>query len=122
MTDFTDQVLVHCGFAIGAGAKMKIRLKALGGLQSFLRPKFKAVLEKPRDPLNPDDPGPGEARWNKFDNFILSCCETVGRLAASNATARGSLMIEEQDLKPAYNKVSRTNAAGVPGNFCPDWP
>jgi hypothetical protein len=122
MTDFTDQVLTQCGYAIGAGAKMKVRLDALGELRDFLQPKFKAILDRPKDPKNPDDPGPGAPRWQKFDNFILGCCETIGRLAATHAIARGSLMIEKQDLKPAYNKVSHTNAGGTPGDFCPDWP
>ena len=122
MTDFTDQVFTQCGFAIGAGAKMNVRLDALGDLRDFLHPKFKAILDRPQDPKDPHDTPPGAPRWNKFDNFILGCCETIGRLAAAHAIARGSVVIEKQDLKPAYNKVSHTNAAGVPGDFCPDWP
>jgi hypothetical protein len=123
MSVITDHVLSQCSFAIGAGAGMKIRLDALGALRDRLQDPFEGILTSPEEEGGPPPTAEESAeRWKDVDNFILGCCDAIGRLAANNAAARGSRVIEVQDLKPAYNKVSAANTGPEPGNFCPPWP
>jgi len=124
MLDFVDEVLEHCAYAIGCGAQMNIQRTALIALRNHVEgpaagPGMRQELTRPQNPQDPNDPPPGQPRWNKFASFILNCCQSIGRLAADNARQRGSITITlNDDLKPAYNKVSAANTGG-PGPFCP---
>src|SRR5262245_32349550 len=122
---FVDDVLSQCVYALGCGARMKIQRAALVELRDHVEnPPGAATglrheLTKPKDPLDPADPGPGEGRWKLHRDFILDCCEAVGRLAASLAVARGSRVIQLPDLKQAFKTVSAQNHGPLPGPFCP---
>jgi hypothetical protein len=123
--DFVDEVLVHCAYAVGSGARMKIDRAALIALRNHVEAPageaemgFRFALTRPQNPLDPKDPPPGEPRWKPVRGFVLDCCDAVGQLAAMKALERGSRVIELDDLKKAYNIVSATNS-GLPGPFCP---
>lgn len=114
-----SEVLDHCIFAIGSGARMPITRSSIRVLRKHIEGSFAAeLMTRPKDPLNPEDVDPGEPRWQAARLFLLACCETIGRLAAINATMRGSILIELADLKKAYNTVS-ARYGGAPGDFCP---
>ena len=122
------EVLAHCVYAVGSGARMKIERAALIALRDHVEDPagsakgLRHELTRPKDPLNPRDPEPGEDRWKIHAGFVLECCEATGRLAAATAVARGSRVIRVEDLKKAYKIVSAENSGPVPGIFCPDFP
>ena len=125
--NIVDEALNQCVFAVGCGAGMKIERKPLTKLRNHVADPAGAAtglrheLTKPADPQNPADPAPGtEARWKLHDEFVLDCCVAIGRLAAAKAVARGSRVIQEQDLNAAFTAVSQENHGALPGPFCPD--
>jgi hypothetical protein len=115
-----DELLDHVVFAVGAGARVHIKREAIRDFIQVIAKPFKDEISRPRDPGNPDDPPPGEPRWDQRRRFLLGGFQTIGKLAATYATARGSIIIEVPDLKTAYNKV-RSNYSEQPGPYCPPW-
>jgi hypothetical protein len=107
---------------------MKIQRSALVALRDHVADPAGAAkglrheLTKPKDQLDPADPGPGEGRWKLQGDFVLDCCEAIGRLAASLAVSRGSRTIQLPDLKQAFKVVSDQNHGRLPGPFCPNFP
>jgi len=118
---FVDQLLFQCAYALGTGAQMPIQRKAVTGLTKVTRPGFKKqMVDNVGDPT---DEAQLEAEWGKSSAFILSCCVRIGQVAATNANTASPphFSITQPDLKKAYNDVRVAFAAGLPGEFCPDW-
>jgi hypothetical protein len=119
--EMVNDILCHCIFALGSGAKMPIKLDALKALRDHVRPSFSAHVSGPEK--GPMKGKPGMPRWNESSQFLLSCCETIGALAAINAVTRGSSIIDLDDLKKAYNVVSEPYHRHEPFlcAWCPVW-
>lgn len=126
--NFIDEVLAQCVYALGCGACMKIQREALIELRDHVADPRGAArglryeLTRARDTSDPNDPEPGEDRWKIRKDFVLECCEAVGRLAAATAMRRGSRVIKREDLVSSYKTVSVENRGQLPGMFCPDNP
>jgi hypothetical protein len=118
--DFADEVLLQCAFALGRGAQMPIERKALAALGYVVRSGFLNVLSAVKDPTSEVEI---DTQWKKSSDFILACCVRIGQVAATNAdfAKPAHYAITEADLKAAYKSVRAPFAAGLPGEFCPDW-
>jgi hypothetical protein len=114
-----DDVLYHCIYALGAGAKMHIKSDAIHELRSHIRKSFKKQIAGSNTTGGAFNAVAGMQRWNQVSQFMLGCSETIGALAASKAIARGSSAIELEDLKAAYNVVSHKHQ-DQPGSWCPE--
>jgi len=88
-----DEVLCHCFFAIGTGAKMPIKGDAIAALRNKYRSHFQGVFQ--------DDSN----AWNLEGHFVLEYCRAIGSLAAQKAVSQGATRIEEQDILVASVEV-----------------
>jgi hypothetical protein len=119
---FVDELLLQCAFAIGRGAQMPIERKAIAGLAGVVRGGFVTALKT--GVKDPEDETQLNDQWKTSSEFIISCCIRIGHVAATNADlAKPSahFAITEADLKAAYKSVRAAFAAGLPGEYCPDW-
>jgi hypothetical protein len=80
---------------------------------------FERALFNAKNPNDPKDVDPGQPRWDRDGNFILSCCQTIGSIAAADAKSQGAVVINTQILMNAYQKVRVANSPPVPGEYCP---
>jgi len=116
-----EEVLRQCMFAVGVGAQMNIQAGALEGVCNKVREEWDAALRKPTDNSHPGNPG--RDRWNYVKYFLLACSEAVGQKAAELAKADGSIAIQREHLRKAFNKVSDGNTAVAgAGEYCTNWP
>lgn len=115
------EILYHCAYTLGSGAKMPIKREALVKLFNWIKTPFNGEISRAKSAGSTKDTDPGLPRWDNVKRFMLDCCVTIGRLAASYATDRGSSCIELEDLRKAYNVISN-KYRGLPGSWCPDMP
>ena len=109
-----DQILDQCLVAYGRGTgSLPSTGGAVASLRAHFKPRFKKALKK--DPKRWLDKDASHA-LEKI--FVLRCCEAIGRLAASKATARGALAISTADADSARAEVVLANPGPRPGDWC----
>ncbi len=108
-----EQVLRQCLVAYGSGTGgVPTEHAAIEKLVEFYLPKFgKALTNDPDRFLDADC-------VHKLEKlFVLRCSETIGRLAAHRAIARGYRSIAVEDVEHALVIVNNINTFN-PGDWC----
>ena len=103
-----EQVIRQCLVAFGSGTGgIPTKHEAIEESIDFFLPMLTEALRV--DPQRFS----GRDRKHIFEKqFILSCVEAIGRLAAQNATARGAIAIDVVDTKAARKTIIDENGGG----------
>ena len=108
-----EQVLRQCLVAFGSGTGgVPTEHAAIEKLVEFYLPKFGNALT-----IDPDRFMDGECQHKLEKHFVRRCSETIGRLAAHHATARGYRSIAVEDVEYAFLCVNNINTFN-PGDWC----